>query len=215
MKIGILGTGIVGNTIGNKLVRQGYETKMGSRVANNEKAIEWAKQAGEKASHGTFRDAAEFGDILFNCTKGEVSLEVLHSAGAEVLKNKILIDLANALDFSKGFPPTLSICNTDSLGETIQREFPDLKVVKTLNTMNCSVMADAFRIEGEHDVFLAGNDDEAKAAVCTILSHDFGWKNIIDLGDITGARATEMLLPLWVRLYGKYGHADFNFHVAK
>lgn len=215
MKIGILGTGMVGGTIGTKLIEKGHEVMMGSRTADNEKAISWVKRSGPKASQGTFKDAAEFGEILFNCTKGEVSLDVLRSAGKEALEGKILLDLANALEFYRGSTPNIPISATNSLGEIIQNEFPELKVVKSLNTMNCSLMVDASRVPGEHDVFVAGNDSDAKSKVNQILSRDFGWKNIIDLGDITGARATEMLLPIWIRLYGKLGNSEFNFHIAK
>ncbi len=128
MKIGILGTGIVGNTIGTKLVQLGHDVMMGSRSKTNEKAGAWVKASGPKASQGTFADAAKFGEILFNCTNGMASLEVLKLAGAESTKGKILIDISNPLDFSKGMPPTLSVSNTDSLGEQIQRAFPEAKV---------------------------------------------------------------------------------------
>ncbi|TGK38149.1 NADPH-dependent F420 reductase [Leptospira andrefontaineae] len=215
MKIGVLGTGMVGETIGSKLIEKGHEVKMGSRSSTNEKAAQWVSKSGSKASQGTFKDAASFGDILFNCTKGEVSIEVLRSAGEETLKGKVLVDLANALDFSKGRPPGLIFGTNDSLGETIQKSFPDLKVVKTLNTMNCTIMVNASGIPGEHDVFVCGNDPEAKKKVSELLAKDFGWKNIIDLGDITGARATEMILPLWLRLYGTFGNTDFNFHITR
>ena len=135
MNIGILGTGIVGNTIGTKLVQLGNKVMMGSRTADNNKAGLWVTAAGKGALQGTFADAAKFGDILFNCTQGKVSIEALTLAGKENLKGKILIDLSNPLDFSKGMPPSLTVCNTDSLGEQLQREFPETKVIKTLNTV--------------------------------------------------------------------------------
>ena len=140
MKIGILGTGVVGEAIGSKLVQLGYEVKMGSRSANHEKAVAWAGKNGQHASQGTFADAAAFGTIIFNCTAGIASLKALTLAGANNLKGKVLIDVANPLDFSRGMPPTLTVCNTDSLGEQIQRAFPETKVVKTLNTLNCNLM---------------------------------------------------------------------------
>ena len=214
MKIGILGTGMVGSTIGTKLVQLGHEVKMGSRTADNEKAAEWTKTNGDKASQGTFADAAEFGEILFNCTSGQGSIAALKSAGKNI-NGKILIDIANPLDFSKGMPPSLSVCNTDSLGETIQREFPDVKVVKTLNTVNCNLMINPPLVKGEHDLFICGNDADAKTKVLDILQNWFGWKSVIDLGDITNARATEMLLPIWIRLMGKFGTPNFNFKIVK
>lgn len=216
MKIGILGTGVVGKTIGSRLLELGHEVKMGSRTANNEKAAEWVKTAGSKASAGTFADAAAYGEIIFNCTKGEVTLEALKLAGESNLNGKILIDLANPLDFSKGFPPTLSICNDNSLGEEIQKAYPSVKVVKTLNTMNCAIMLKPELVKGEHDVFLSGNDANAKSDVKKLLASS-GWKenNMIDMGDITTARGSEQLLPIWVRLYGAFGHANFNFHITR
>jgi len=117
LKVGILGTGVVGNTIGSKLVQLGHEVKMGSRTASNEKAVQWAKNNGPKASNGTFADAASFGELVFNCTAGMASLEALRQAGSKNLKGKILVDFANPLDFSKGMPPTLAVANTDSLAE--------------------------------------------------------------------------------------------------
>ncbi|MBL0340167.1 MAG: NAD(P)-binding domain-containing protein [Bacteroidetes bacterium] len=215
MKIGILGTGMVGNAIGSKLVTHGYEVMMGSRSATNEKAAEFVKNAGKGASQGTFAEAAMYGEIVFNCTKGEVSMEVLKLAKEENLTGKILIDVANPLYFEKGAIPTLSVCNTDSLGETLQRNFPSVKVVKTLNTMNCNLMVNASLVPGDHDIFICGNDAAAKTKVETILRNDFGWEHILDLGDITNARATEMLLPIWIRLYGKFQSPNFNFHIAK
>ncbi len=216
MKIAILGTGMVGNAIGTKLTALGHEVKMGSRTNTNEKAATWASSAGQNASHGTFAEAAAFGELLFNCTKGEASVEVLNLAGKENINGKILLDISNALDFSKGMPPTLSICNDDSLGETIQRAFPDVKVVKTLNTMNCNLMVNAAGVAGDHNVFVSGNDANAKAEVKKLLN-SFGWsdKNIIDLGDISTSRGTEQLLPIWIRLMGTLGTANFNFHIVK
>jgi predicted dinucleotide-binding enzyme len=216
MKIAVLGTGIVGDAIGTKLIQCGHEVKMGSRTATNAKAAVWVTKNGIRASQGTFADAASFGEIVFNCTHGGASLEALNLAGINNLKNKILIDIANALDFSKGMPPSLVVCNTDSLGEQIQRAFPDTKVIKTLNTMNCNLMVNPGLVaNGDHDIFISGNDVEAKATVTKILRDWFGWKSIVDLGDITNARATEMLLPIWVRLYGKFQSPNFNFKIVR
>ncbi len=218
MKIGILGTGMVGNTLGTALTAKGHEVKMGSRDAVNEKAAEWTKVNGKNASQGTFEDAALFGDIIFNCTKGEHSLEVLNSAGEQNLAGKILVDVANPLDFSKGMPPTLSLVNDTSLGETIQKTFPQVKVVKTLNTLNCTLMIDANKLaNGDHNLFICGNDERAKQQVKELLHDNFNWKteNIIDLGDITNSRGTEQLLPLWIRLWGALGTADFNFKIVQ
>ncbi len=162
MKLGVLGTGIVGTTIGTKLVQLGHEVMMGSRTQNNAKAATWVQASGPRASQGTFADAARFGETLFNCTNGAASVDALNLAGAANLSGKVLLDIANPLDFSKGMPPTLSVCNTDSLGEQIQRAFPNVKVVKTLNTMSCKIMVNPSLLPGEHDVFVSGNDRAAK-----------------------------------------------------
>ena len=215
MKIGVLGTGVVGQTIGTKLVSLGHDVKMGARVASNEKAEKWVKDNGARATHGTFADAAAFGEIIFNCTSGTASLDALRQAGERNLDGKILIDVANPLDFSKGMPPTLSVCNTDSLGEQIQRAFPRVRVVKTLNTMNTNVMVDPQIVPGDSDVFMSGNDAAAKAQVTEILKSWFGWRSVIDLGDITSARGTEMLLPIWLRLWGTFKTPNINFHIAR
>lgn len=213
MRIGILGTGIVGQTLGRKLVQLGHQVTMGSRSATNEKAAKWVAEAGAGASSGTFADAAAGADLVLNCTGGNVSLDALRQAGAKNLAGKVVIDVSNPLDFSRGFPPTLTVCNTDSVAEQIQREFPDVKVVKSLNTMNAGVMVNPGLVPGEHDVFLSGNDAAAKATVAALL-RSFGWRNVIDLGDITTARGVEMILPIWLRLMGTLKTPQFNFHIA-
>jgi 8-hydroxy-5-deazaflavin:NADPH oxidoreductase len=214
MKIGVLGTGMVGATIATKLIALGQEVMIGSRNAGSEKAVTWARANGANASQGAYAQAARFGEILFNCTQGTASIEALQSAGADNLKGKILIDVANPLDFSHGAPPTLSICNTDSLGEEIQRTFPEAKVVKTLNTVNCEVMVNPALVPGDHDIFVCGNDADAKARVVELLKQWFGWRSVIDLGDISAARATEQMMPIWLRLYGVLGALHFNVRVV-
>jgi 8-hydroxy-5-deazaflavin:NADPH oxidoreductase len=214
MRIAVLGTGDVGNRLATKLVSLGNEVKMGSREAKNPKGTAWAKANGPKASAGTFADAAKFGEVVFNCTAGAVSLEALRQAGADNLAGKVLVDVANPLDFSKGMPPTLTVCNTDSLGEQIQRAFPGAKVVKALNTMGNEVMVNPGLVPGEHDTFVCGNDPQAKAKVVEIL-RGFGWKSPIDLGDISAARGLEMVLPVWVRLMVTLKIRNFNFKIAR
>jgi predicted dinucleotide-binding enzyme len=216
MKIGIFGTGMVGAAIANKLVSLGHEVKMGSRTANNEKAVAWAKAAGAKASQGTFADAAAFGELFFNCTLGASTLDALKAAGADNLKGKTLIDLSNPLDFSKGMPPSLFAGNTDSLGERIQAAFPDTKVVKTLNTVTAEIMVNPGKIGGgDHHMFICGNDAGAKSTVGEFLKTQFGWKNLVDLGDITNARGMESYLPLWIRLWGSLKTGEFNIKIVR
>ena len=215
MKVGVLGTGMVGQALASKLVSLDHEVVMGSRQAGNEKAVEWAKVAGGTAGEGTFATAAAFGDMVVNATAGAVSLAVLAAAGAENLAGKVLIDVANPLDFSAGVPPTLTVCNTDSLGEQIQRGFPEALVVKSLNTMSAEVMVTPGVVDGSHNVFVAGNDAEAKAQVAAVLV-SFGWPrgDILDLGDIPASRGVEMYLPLWLRLWGATGTRDVNVKVV-
>jgi 8-hydroxy-5-deazaflavin:NADPH oxidoreductase len=214
MKFGVLGTGMVGTTIASKLVSLGHDVRLGARSATNEKAAAWAKAAGPHASAGTFADAAAFGEMIFNCTNGAGTLGALDAAGDANLRGKVLVDVANPLDFSKGMPPTLLIANTDSLGEQVQRTHPDARVVKALNTMNCSVMVKPDLVPGAHDVFLCGNDRGAKGQVAALLE-SFGWKNVVDVGDISAARGQEMLVILWARLFGALGTSTFNFHLAR
>ena len=217
MNIGVLGTGQVGNAIGTKLVQLGHNVKMGARSAGNEKAAEWVKNSGALASRGTFADAAKFaGEFIFNCTSGPGSLDALKSAGAENLKGKILIDISNPLDFSKGYL-TLTVANTDSLAEQIQRAFPDLKVVKALNTLSNPLMVNpALVANGDHTLPVCGNDEGAKGKVVSLLT-TFGWKkeNIFDLGDLTASRGMEAWLLLWIRLFGKIQSPMFQMKIVK
>jgi predicted dinucleotide-binding enzyme len=215
MKIGILGTGMVGQTIASKLTELGHDVRMGSRAAGNEKAKAWVKQAGARASEGTFADAAAFGELVFNCTSGGASLDALNAAGAANLRGKVLVDVANPLDFSKGMPPTLFVSNDDSLGERIQRALPETKVVKALNTINCLLMVQPGKLAEESDVFVCGNDAQAKGRVSEILRGWFGWKRVVDLGDISMARGTEAYLLLWIRLYAALGTGDFNIKIVR
>ena len=212
MKIGVLGTGVVGQTIGTKLVQLGHEVMMGSREEANPKAVIWAKQEGNKALFGTFANAAAFSEIVFNCTLGTASLDALQQAGAGNLKGKILIDTSNPIDYTGAW--SLTVCNTDSLGEQIQRAFPDTQVVKSLNTMNVNVFVDPEKLLERTDVFVSGNSADAKATVSTIL-RSFGWKSIIDLGDITTSRAVEMYMLLWRALRIATSSHRFNIKVVR
>lgn len=215
MKIGILGTGSVGVTIASKLVSLGHDVMMGSRTATNEKALAWASKQGGSAKVGTFADAVDHGDWVFVCTAGNGTLEALASAGADRLHDKIVVDVSNPLDFSRGMPPRLFTPQDDSLGEQVQRAYPDAKVVKTLNTINASVMVDPARVPGDHDVFVSGNDAPAKAEVTALLKSGFGWRCVVDLGGIETARLTEAHVLLWVRLWGVVGSPDFNIHIVR
>jgi predicted dinucleotide-binding enzyme len=205
---------MVGRTIAGKLVAVGHEVKMGSREAGNEKALAWVAEVGEAASEGSFADAASFGEVVVNATAGAHSLEALEAAGAENLEGKVLIDVANALAGTQ--PPTLTFSNTDSLGEQIQRRFPEARVVKALNTMNAGLMVAPDSLGETTNAFICGDDAGGKAQVTELLE-TFGWLSgdIIDLGDISAARGMEMYVILWVRVMGAIGTAGFNIRIVK
>jgi len=214
MKIAVLGTGVVGSTIASKLISLGHDVTMGARSAANEKAAAWARTAGGRAAHGDFSRAAAAGEIVFNCTLGAGALDALKAAGEENLGSKILIDVSNPLDFSRGMPPSLFFPGNDSLGERIQRAFPKARVVKTLNTITAGVMVNPARVPGDHDLFMSGNDVQAKSEVAAMLRDWFGWKSAIDLGDITTARGSEAYVLFWVMLMGAVKSVDFNIRVV-
>lgn len=226
MRIGVLGTGTVGRVIGARLVALGNEVTIGTRdvdalLASTEvNQITQETFAGWHAKNpqvslGTFTEAAEHGELVVNATNGAGSLDALRAAGEHNLDGKVLIDIANPLDSSGGMPPTLFVSNTDSLGEQIQRAFPQTKVVKTLNTMNAYLMVGPKQLaDGAHTVFVSGNDAAAKQTVTKLLE-SFGWSDIFDLGDITTARGTEMILPIWVRVWGATKNPMFSFKLVR
>jgi 8-hydroxy-5-deazaflavin:NADPH oxidoreductase len=164
----------------------------------------------------TMEQAAAHGDLIVNATSGGASLAALALAGAANLKGKVLIDIANPLDFSAGMPPFLipTYTGPTSLGEQIQAAYPDTHVVKAFNTIAAAVMVNPALVPGAHDLFIAGNDAGAKATVSD-LARALGWQHITDLGDIVGARASEALLPIWVRLWTTSGSPMHNLHVAR
>ncbi|WP_212824106.1 NADPH-dependent F420 reductase [Catellatospora sp. TT07R-123] len=226
MKIAVLGTGSVGRTLASAFARLGHETVVGTRdVAATVARTEpdgmgnapyrtWA-QANPAVGLAGFAEAAAGAELVVNATSGEASLPALRAAGAGNLAGKVVLDVANPLDFAQGFPPTLSVQNTDSLAEQLQRAFPQARVVKALNTMTASVMADPRALaDGEHTVFVSGDDDAAKKLVTGLLEQ-LGHRDVIDLGGLATARGAEMLLPLWLRLYGALGTADFNIKVVR
>ena len=227
MKIGIFGTGIVGQTLAGALAAKGHDVMIGTRdpqaTMQRESASgatrtpfrEWHAQH-PSVKLGTFADAARHGEALLNATSGSGAMPALEGAGAEALGDKILLDVSNPLDFSKGFPPTLTVCNTDSLAEQLQRAFPRVRLVKTLNTTTAALMVNPAAVGGgDHTMFVAGNDADAKAKVQRWLGEWFGWRDVIDVGDVTNARGTEMLLPIWTRLYGTLGSPMFNFKIVR
>jgi 8-hydroxy-5-deazaflavin:NADPH oxidoreductase len=226
MKIGILGTGIVGRTLSARLAGMDHTVMIGTRDPSvtlartdtdsmgNPPFREWVK-LNPGIEVGEFAKAAAHGEMVFNCTSGMISLQALGMAGEMNLNGKVIVDCSNPLDFSKGMPPTLSVSNTDSLGEQIQRVFPRAKVVKTLNTVNARLMTNPDRLDGgAHSVFICGEDAEAKVQVSELLK-GFGWRDIIDLGGIGSARGVEMMLPLWARIFGIFQNPYFNFRIVR
>lgn len=224
MKIGVLGTGMVGRAHAAKLTEKGHDVLIGTNdvkktmsetkpdnMGNPPYAV-WQKDH-SKVKLATFSDTAKHGEVVINALNGQASLKVLNSIKNE-LKNKILIDISNPLDFSKGMPPSLFISNTDSLGEQIQKALPDTKVVKSLNTVNAYLQVDPMLLaNGEHHIFISGNDPEAKKQAAQYIKDWYGWKNILDLGDITTSRGPEMYLPLWLRMWSALQNPMFNIHI--
>ncbi len=201
-QVGVLGTGVVGRTVGARLAEVGHDVVNGSRTANDDGVR-------------TFADAAAHGEVVVNATGGLVSIDALTLAGADNLAGKPLLDIANALDFSGGFPPKVRASDSESLAERIQAAFPTARVVKTLNTLNADLMVHPRALPGPHSTFLAGDDPEAKATARGFLL-EFGWTDdeVLDLGDLEAARGLELYLPLWLRLHGTVG-AAFNIHVVR
>lgn len=213
MNIGVLGSGVVGQAIAAKLVALGHDVVVGTR--DPAKLDEWLAGAGQGARVGSFAAAAAHGALVVNATAGSGALSALQMAGADNLRGKVLIDISNPLDFSHGLPPSLFVESSDSLAEQIQRAFPETHVVKTLNTMNANVMANPGLVGGgAHTVFMSGDDAAAKAQVVELLQ-SFGWQDVIDLGGLNTARGTEMLVPLWVMLFMKFGTPMLQFKVVR
>jgi len=226
MKIGVIGTGTVGRTMAARLAELGHSVTIGTRDPaattartepdgmGNPPFASWHAEH-QDITLATFEQTAQHGEFVINATGGSGSLAALTAAGAENLQGKVLIDISNPLDFSRGFPPFLSVDNTDSLGEQIQRAFPEVRVVKSLNTMAATLMAEPKQLAGgDHSVFVSGNDADAKATVTTLLE-GLGHTDVIDVGDITTARGSEMLLPIWVRLMTALGTPIFNFKIVR
>jgi predicted dinucleotide-binding enzyme len=210
--MGVLGSGMVAQAISARLAELGYEVMIGTRDA--EKLKGW-QSSNQRVMIGSFAETAAHGETVFNATNGAASLQALSMAGAENLSGKILVDVSNPLDFSNGFPPSLTVFGTDSLAEQIQRAFPLTKVVKTLNTVTARVMVYPLEVaNGDHHVFISANDVEAKSQVMELL-RSFGWINIFDLGDLSTARGTEAYLLLWVRLYGAMNTGMINVKIMK
>jgi 8-hydroxy-5-deazaflavin:NADPH oxidoreductase len=226
MKVGILGTGSVGRALAEGFASIGDEPMIGTRdvaalMARTESdrpgAVPfstWHEEHPEIAV-GSFADAGRYGELLVNSTAGTASVDALRAAGAEGMDGTVVIDTSNALDFSSGFPPSLFVSNTDSLAETIQREFPQIRVVKAWNTVTATLMTNPMLVAGgDHSLPICGHDAAAKASVTELLGR-FGWTDVIDLGDLTAARAMEAYLPIWLRYMQAVETPLFNTKVVR
>lgn len=211
MKFGVLGTGDVAHSIASKLIELGHEVIMGARDVANDKAMRWAETHGEHAHHGTFANAAAFGEQIFNCVQGIHALEALDSAGTGNLMGKILIDQANPYIMVDGY---LALdehwSGTTSLGEEIQKRFPGTRVVKTLNCFHNYVMTHPDCIGEQPTLFVCSDDEEAKKTVINLLK-TFGWTKPFDLGELANSRYTEMLGAVWMPVFLKLNHVNFGF----
>ncbi|HKH55134.1 MAG TPA: hypothetical protein VKA58_06740, partial [Propionibacteriaceae bacterium] len=199
--------------LGEGLAKVGHDVVVGTRdPARTRARDEWGATSLSLASYGQIGVGA---DLFINATSGDVSLEALQAVGDEALAGKVLIDVSNALDRSSGFPPTLFVCNTDSLAEQVQRAFPRTKVVKAFNTMTAAVMVNPGAVGGgDTTVFVAGNDADARATVAAVATA-LGWTDVMDLGDLTAARGLEMWVSLWLRLLMALGGPMFNIKVVR
>jgi len=215
MDIGVLGTGMVGRSVAGGLARAGHRVCMGSRTAGGEKARAWVAEAGGEAREGTFADAAAFGEVAFNCTSGAGSLDALEATG-DALDGKVLVDVSNPLAISPGAPPSLFVGITDSLAEQLQRALPSARVVRSLNTVNASVMSDPALLPGDHVMPLCGDDDDAKATVAELLG-DLGWprERLLDLGPLSAARGMEAYVLFWIGAWQALGTPMFNIALAR
>ena len=226
MKIAVLGTGMVGQALAGRFAELGHEVAVGTRdvqatlartepdAMGNPPLAVWARSHPD-IRLATFAGATVDADVVVNATNGLASLDVLGAAGSDQLAGRVVLDVSNPMDLSRGFPPFLSVSNTDSLAEQIQRTFPDAKVVKSLNTMNADVMVHPELVGGgDHSVFVSGDDAAAKQVVTGLL-HEMGHPDVIDLGDVTTARGPEMMLPVWVRLMQALGTSRFQYKIVR
>jgi len=211
MQVAVLGTGSVGRAVAPRLAELGHVVRLGTRDPAATRAREgWTELPGVPLV--TFAEAAADADLVVHAGNGVAALDVLAQAGD--LAGTVLLDISNPLDFAAGFPPTLTVKDTDSLGEQLQRAFPEARVVKSLNTLTAELMVHPDRLPEPTTVFVSGDDADAKRLVTGLLT-ELGHRDVIDLGGIETARGTEMWLPLWLRLMGALGTAEFNLKVVR
>lgn len=212
MKIGIIGSGMVGQQLGLGFIKLGHSVMIGTR--DQSKLSDWKKEAGNSAKTGSFDEAAKYGEIIVLATFWAGTENAISLAGKDNFKNKIVIDVTNPLDFSKGTPPRMDASYGNSGGERVQKWLPESKVVKAFNIINAYVMHSPKREEGDPDLLIAGNDDEAKKEV-TDIAKKWGWKSIIDMGDISNAYWLEALTMIWVNYAFKTNQWSHAFKLLK
>lgn len=208
MEIAVLGTGMVGKTLAAGFQRVGHTVTVGTR----DPEVTAGREEWTDVPLATYAAAAAGADLVVLAVGGTVAEEVL--AQADLPRGAIVLDLTNPLDFSDGFPPTLTVKDTDSLAERLQRAHPTAQVVKALNTVNCTLMVAPQQLaDGDHTIFVAGDDAAARAHVKSVLQ-DLGWRDIVEFPALEAARGLEMYLPLWVRLMGQLGTPQFNLKLV-
>ena len=209
-RVGVLGTGGVGQRLASGFSNRGHEVMIGSRDPGKPELREWLSADGAGVQAGTFAQAATHGELLVLAVLGNAAEAVIADAGAETFSGKVVIDAMNPLDFSGGFPPKLSISGEDSLGERVQRALPDAKVVKAFNTIGSPYFVDPSFSEGKPTMLIAGEDEAAKGLVRDVLA-DFGWTDTVDIGGIEGSRELEAICIAWVKIGGVRGAWDHGF----
>ena len=211
MRIAVIGTGMVGRTLAAGLARIGHDVVVGTRDPDATRARdEWHDSDLQLVRYA---DAGTNADLVINATNGAGSLAALQEVGAGALAGKVVLDMSNPLDTTRGFPPSLFVVNTDSLAEQLQRAFPEARVVKAFNTVTVAVTVDPSRAGGDSTAFVAGNDPQARSTVVA-LARELGWQDVLELGDLSAARAMEMYLPLWLRLFRTVGTPMVNVKVV-
>ena len=213
-RVGVLGSGEVGRRLAAGFASRGHDVMIGCRDLAKPELHEWLSGDGAGVVTGAYAEVAAHGELLALAVLGNAAEQAISEAGPGNFSGKVVIDAMNPLDFSSGFPPSLFVKDTDSLAETVQRAFPEARVVKTLNTLTAELMVDPRSLGESSSVFVSGDDPEAKALVTGLLT-SMGHDDVIDLGDLSTARGTEMLLPIWLRLMGALGTPMFNFKVAR
>jgi predicted dinucleotide-binding enzyme len=209
-RVGVLGSGEVGRRLAAGFASRGANVMIGTRDPDKAELRDWLSGDGAGVEAGTFAETAAHGELLALAVLGNVAEQVIADAGPANFSGKVVIDAMNPLDFSDGFPPKLSICGADSLGERVQRSLPAARVVKAFNTIGNQYFVEPSFSEGRPTMLIAGNDADAKRVVGDVLA-EFGWPEPVDIGGIEGARELEAICIAWVKIGGLRGSFDHGF----